>query len=92
MALSLSVPLPHGFEERDDRRHGDVERVGLAGHRDADEHIRPLYCCILWLVPSATPKDKQPQARIGTPAAFAAAAKALSVVAKVAPQRMASSR
>lgn len=31
--------LAHGLEERDDGGHGDVERVGLTGHRDAHAGI-----------------------------------------------------
>src|SRR5664280_25959 len=34
--------LPHGFEERDDRGHRHVERVGPARHRDAHQQVALL--------------------------------------------------
>lgn len=38
--FALATALPHRFEQRDDGRHRDVKGVGLAGHRNPDEHIR----------------------------------------------------
>ena len=59
-----SVPLPHRFEQRDDRRHRDVERIGLAGHRDAHEEIAFLQPEFAQPVLLAAHDDRQRAAQI----------------------------
>src|SRR4051812_41444656 len=61
---ALFAPLTHRFEQRDDRRHSDVERIGLTGHWDAHGLIAMFQPKLAQAVLLAAHDDRERSAKI----------------------------